>query len=136
MILCKKRPLPVFEAKDLDEAYSLGYFSGSMSRYKFLSLLKKNRDIHFKTKGSYASLYSGKEFICGMSPHFTIPRYSITKLDRSKLKKIGWSTPDGKIYSEEMVNKDDEHGKVFVRGWEQTLRVVRQKGYHVNEQVI
>lgn len=132
-----KRQPPVFEAKDLDEAYKLGYYEQSMSRWRLLELLRKrNRGIHYKNLGKYAGFYNDKEFICGASPHFTIPRYSIVKYDKTQDRRASWSTPDGVVTSREVINDDEEKGKILVRGWETTLKILKQKGFDIRSEDI
>ena len=129
MAISFKKPLGTFRAKSLDDAYLKGFFSGGMSRQRFLEILRKrnkNKNLYFRTNGDYAALFSNNDFICGFANTTTIPRYTIQQWDDS-LGRLTFT--DGR--EENIDPEDSAQGRILVRGWEPAARIIKGKGYEV-----
>lgn len=127
-----------FLAKNLDEAYKKGYFTGSMNRYELMDRITKyNPQLRWYANATHRGLFDtnvnqDKSFICGIPHNMTIPKYSLMEYDFSQDKKLQWCTEDGTRTGSEIINKNEHNYKVLARGWESILKIVEKRGYKIN----
>lgn len=124
-------------AKDLDEAYQLGFFNGSMTRYELMDrLTKHNKSLRWFANSTHRSLWDTDKgergFICGITHNSIVPRYSIMQYDFSKDKKLTYCNAFGEVTESETTNADEEEYTALARGWEATLAIVERNGYVVD----
>lgn len=135
MSRCEVRRRGCFLAKNLDEAYHKGYFTGSMQRTELMDRITKyNPQLSWKATATHrglfdTTLHQDKAFICGITHNMTIPKYSIIEYDFSKDRKLQWCTQDGTKTGTEIVNKDEHDYKVLARGWEAIFKILEKRGY-------
>lgn len=129
----RKKPLKSFEANGLDDAYNKGYFEGSISRYTLVEgLRRRNPTIRFHSNETHTGVFDGNKFVCGIAKGTTVPRYSIFQERTSKMLPV--SDEHGNILSLDTIHTDEgDSGKMLIRGWEVTLRILRGKGYVIKE---
>lgn len=130
----------VFEAASLEEAHKLGYFTGSMTRYEFMDrITRKNPSLRWYANERGMGLWDSnkgednRSFICGITRYMTIPRYSITKYDKTKDRVMNYSDAEGNITHREIIHTDEEEGIILARGWEATFKVIKGHGYEIDE---
>lgn len=124
-----------FYAKDLDEAHELGYFAGNISRWELVDRITKyNPQLRTYANKNYRGLFDSDKgkFILGISHNMTIPKYSVFRYDRSKDRRLDYTDEHGEYLSSEIINTDDEEGKMLVRGWKPTLEILEGYGYKID----
>ena len=120
----------IFYAKDLDEAYKLRYFSGSMSRWEMLERITKyNPQLREHANKTHRGIFDVErnKFILGIAYGMTIPKYSILRYDKARDRKLIYSDERGEPMGSEVVNQDPEQHKVLTRGWHNTLTMINKK---------
>ena len=132
----KRDKRPIVYAKDLDEAYEFGYFSGSMSAYELMARITKyNPSLRWHSYKRYRGLWdtarSAYSYICGVPYFNTMPKFTIMKLDTAKSRKLHYCMEDGTPTSSEVINTDNEEYKVLARGWPVILDIVKRKSYEI-----
>lgn len=130
----RKGKYPIFLAKDLDEAYALGFYGTPMHRDELMERISnKNPDVIWKASKHYRALFDSRNgFICGI-PHFsTIPQYSIMEYNFGNDRKVEYRNMYGEVTGTEITNDAEFEYKVLARGWEAILAMVEKKGYRVN----
>lgn len=130
-----------FLAKDLDEAYSLKFFSGSITRWELMDrVIKYNSSLRWFANSHYRALWDVKKgengFICGIAHSLTIPKYSILEYNFDLDKELTYCDMSGEITGSEVVNIKENDYKALIRGWAPTLSIVKRKGYEVDERGI
>lgn len=130
-----------FLAKDLDEAYSLKFFSGSMTRWELMDRITKyNPNLRWFANRTHRALWDIDKkdggFICGIDHRMTIPRYSIMEYNFDLDKKINYCDMNGEATGSEIVNMKELEYKALARGWEAILSIVKRKGYKIDERGI
>lgn len=127
------------EAESLDDAYEKGLFGSGMPRDEFLRrILKKNPFFRVHSNGSYTGLFDTENdrFVCGISKTSRIPRFTILKLDESKNRKVNYTDEHGNFTSQQVINQDEEKGKVLARSWISVFNLLRGQGYEVDDEDI
>ena len=127
-----------FLAKDLDEAYKLKFFSGSITLYELMDrVVKHNKHLRWFANKTHKALWDTSKgergFICGITNTSIIPRYSIMQYDFSKDKKVEWCNMYGEITGNETVNPDESEYQVLARGWEAIFNILEKKGYEIDK---
>lgn len=126
------------EAIDLDDAYKLGYFSGSITRYKLMEMVTKaNPQLRWHSNKASVGLFDSNKkdaFICGIGREMTIPQWTIMRYDRTQDRVLNRCTEDGDITHTEIINMDNDKGKILMRSWRSILDIVKRKGYRVNDE--
>lgn len=127
-----------FLAKDLDEAYSLKFFSGSMTRWELMDRITRyNPTLRWFANVNHRALWDTEKnengFICGIAHNLTIPKYSVLEYDFGLDKKLTYCDMNGEITGSEIVNIKENEYKALIRGWATTLAIVKRKGYEVDE---
>ena len=83
-----------FYAKDLDEAYKLGHFQGSMSRDEFLERITRyNDELHLRHGQDYVGVFTQNRLVVGIPATNTLPKFPIfstSKHDESRMLARGW----------------------------------------------
>ena len=126
-------------AASLDDAYAKGYFGSGMPFDEFCDrILKPNPELRIHRNQNYTGLFDVENnyYVCGISRFSRIPRFTITKHDEKQDKKINYSDENGNITSRQVLNRDEEKGKVLARSWISTFNMLRGQGYEVNDQDI
>jgi len=124
----------IFYAKDLDEAYGLGYFSGSMTRWELLERITRyNPQLREHANKTHRGIYDSdrSKFCLGITYGMVIPKHSILKYDKSRDRQLIYSDEFGEPTGSEIINKDPEQHKVLVRGWLNTLEMLN-KNYKID----
>ena len=124
------------QAKSLDDAYEKGYFGSGMPFDEFCErILKPNPELRIHRGPVYTGLFDVENnyYVCGISRLSRIPRFTLTKHDASQDKKINYSDEHGNITSKQVINKDEEKGKVLARSWISTFNMLRGQGYDVKD---
>lgn len=138
--MAKRSHTEIFkEAKDLDEAYEKGYFSGGMPFSEFeRRILNKNEDLRIHRGPVYTGLFdtANDYYVCGISRFSRIPMFTILKRDFSQDRKINYSDENGNITSRQVINKDEEKGKVLARSWISVFNTLKAQGYEVDDEDI
>jgi hypothetical protein len=127
------------EANDIDDAYERGYFGSGMPFDEFCDrIMKKNPEIRIHRGPKYTGLFDTENnyYICGISRFSRIPRFTIVKHDFSQDKTLNYSDEYGNITSKQVINKDEEKGKVLARSWISTFNILKGQGYEVNDEDI
>lgn len=125
-----------YYAKDLDEAYKIGYFTGSMTRWELMERINKHHpELRWYASKTHRGLYdsSRSRFLLGISNNMTIPKYSIFQYDRSKDRRLDYSDEFGNYKSTEIINTDEDEGRLIVRGWKPTLEILESHGYKIDK---
>lgn len=134
-VLPKKRPGQKElhrQAASLDDAWHKGLFSGNMSYYEFRDRIsKKNPQLKFILRRNHSSIWNGNKFITGFSNLGIIPRFSIAKLDPSKIKTVQYTDAHGDKTSKQEVNQDEEDGKILIRSWIAIFNDLKRRGYEI-----
>lgn len=123
-------------AKDLDEAYRLGYFNNSMTRWELEDrIVKYNPQLRTYASKTHRGIFDTDRgmFIMGISHNMTIPKFTMFRYDRSKDRKLDSTTEHGEYLSSEVINMDDDEGKMLVRGWKPTLETLESYGYKIDK---
>jgi hypothetical protein len=126
-------------AASVDDAYAKGFFSSGMPFDEFLDrMLKPNPGLRLHRGPAYTGLFDVENnfFVCGISRFSRIPRFTILKHDATQDKKINYSDEHGNITSRQVINKDEEKGKVLARSWISTFNMLRGQGYEVYDEDI
>jgi len=126
------------QAIDLDDAYRLGYFSNSMTRYELMArITKANPQLRWHSNKASVGLFDPNKknaFICGIGREMTIPQWTIVRYDRTQDRVLNRCTEYGEITSKEILNMDSDKGKILMRSWRSILDVVKRKGYKVHDE--
>lgn len=128
-----------FLAVNLDEAYDLGFFQGSMNKYELIDRITRyndDGDLKIFTNKTHKAIWNIRKgengFICGI-PHFsTIPKHSIMEYNFGKDKKLQYSNEYGEYTGTETINMDEFEYKVLARGWEPIFAIVEKNGFKVD----
>lgn len=127
------------KAFSIDDAYEKGYFSGGMIFEEFCErILKPNQCLKIHRGPFYTGLFDfeNNRYVCGISRFCKIPMFTIEKYDESKNKTINYSDENGNITSKQIINDDDEKGKVLARSWISVFNILRGQGYEVDDEDI
>lgn len=127
----------VWLAKDLTEAYKLGFFVNSMTRWELMGrLIKHNDTLKWFSNAAYRSLYDTAKgengFICGIPHNMIIPRYSIMEYNFELDRKLEYTNMYGEKVGEEIVNPKESEYKALSRGWETIFAIVEKNGYAID----
>src|SRR5690348_17672750 len=87
-------PVKNFYATSLEEAHSRGFMCCNLTRDKLFEIISKDNPTLRLTTNSYGgaiadtNLDPDKAFICGIGNNRTIPKFTIVRYDRDKVKKL------------------------------------------------
>lgn len=127
------------EAASIEEAYQQGLFGSGMAFDEFCHrILRPNPELRLHRNQSYTGLFDTENnyYVCGISRFSRIPRFTIIKRDKAQDKKITYTDEHGNVTSRQIVNKDEEKGKVLARSWIATFNILRGQGYEVDDEDI
>ena len=127
-----------FLVKDLDEAYSLGLYCSRMHRDEFMERVTKyNPDLRWFANKTHRALWDisagDNGFICGITHHSIMPKYSLMEYDFSKDRKLNYSDMYGNATGQSaVINPDENKYTVLARGWENIFAIVERNGYQID----
>lgn len=124
------------EAASIEDAYQQGLFGSGMPFDEFVDrMLKPNPELRIHRGKHYTGLFDTENnyYVCGISRFSRIPRFTIMKYDKAKDRKINYSDEQGNITSRQVLNKDEEKGKVLARSWISVFNILKAQGYNVND---
>jgi len=127
------------EASSVDGAYRDGLFGSGMPYDEFeRRILRKNNGLRIHRGATHTGLFDteNNRFVCGISRYSRIPRFTIVKHDFLQDRKINYSDENGNVTSKQIINTDDEKGKVLVRSWISVFNILRGQGYEVDDEDI
>ena len=123
-------------AANLDEAYKKGYFTGSMTRWELMERITKyNPELRWYANKTHRGLFDthrGK-FICGIPHNLTIPKFSIQRYDKKQERKVDFTNMYGEYVGTEIIQTDDLDGLYLARGWPIIFKMLKKRGYKINE---
>jgi len=123
------------QARDLDEAYSEGYFSGSISRDELMErVCKLNDDARWYANVTHRGLWIRGKFVCGIGHESTIPKFTIIRYDTKLDKTLNYSDQHGNVIGKKIINKDELKGRILMRGWPVIINMIKSKGYEVDDE--
>lgn len=126
-------------AASIDEAYQLGYFGSGMPFDEFLHrILRPNPELRLHRNATHTGLFDteNNHYVCGISRFSRIPRFTIVKYDKTQDRKVNYSDENGNITSRQILNRDEEKGRVLARSWISTFNILRGQGYEVDDEDI
>lgn len=130
-----------FLAKDLDEAYMMGFYTGNISRWELERRIQRhNPTLKFIKTETHCALWDTSKltdddhtgFICGTPRLMTIPKFSIMEYNFGKDRKLEYTNLYGEKTGEEILNTDEYNYKVLARGWEAIFGIVEKQGYKID----
>jgi len=114
------------QAASLQDAFNKGYYTGSMTRWELMERIeKKNPSARWYSTVKHRGLWIRGKFICGIGSNLTIPKFSITRYDKSK---------DIKCWGEVIDNTDEWKDIILMRSWRVIFNTIKQKGYEVDDE--
>jgi len=123
------------EARDLDEAYKLGYFSSSMRRDELMERVSRvNPDAQWKANATHRGLWIRNKFVCGIGHEMVIPQFTIVRYDKSQDRTLRYSDQHGNLFGKKIVNRDEMKGRILMRSWRVIINKIKQKGYEVDDE--
>lgn len=129
-----RKPTFTFIAGSLDDAYHKGYFCGSITRNELMErIMKYNDELRWYANKTHRGLFDSfrGKFICGITHNMTIPKYSISQLNKRYERELPTLQHDGSVKTQ-YIQTDPDEGKIIARGWYPTLQMVEAKGYKVD----
>ena len=122
-------------ARSLDEAYSSGYFQGSLSKHEILDRIqKKNDDARFHASKDYIGIWIRGRFIIGLPNISTHPKFTIFKYDPRFDRSIDLTTEDGEFIETRTHNFDPDQHKALARSWFEIFRALDAKRIEYNDE--
>lgn len=119
--------------KDLDEAFKLGYFTGSMTRWELIERIEKvNPLAKVYASQTHRGLFIDNKFICGIGHNLTIPQFTLIHRDKSLIKTLNYANVHGEIIGHKQINKNDKDGRIMMRSWKTIFNFITQAGYEVD----
>lgn len=125
-------------AKDKDEAYRLGFFSGSIHRDELMERITKfNPTLRWFATPTHRALWDWTKgengFICGIPHDSIIPKISIMEYNFDKDRRLNYTNMYGETTGSEIINMDEYKYQVLARGWESIFAIVEQNGYEIDK---
>lgn len=120
------------QARSLDEAYELKYFSGSMRRDELMErVCKANPEARWIANVTHRGLWIRNKFVCGIGNEMVIPQFTIVRYDKTQDKTLQYSDKHGNPFGKKIINRDQLKGRILMRSWKVIINKIKQKGYEV-----
>ena len=96
---------------------------------------KYHPELRWYANVNYRGLYDSHKgkFLLGISHNMTIPKYTMFRYDRSKDRRLDYTNEHGEYLSSEIINTDDDEGKMLARGWLPSLQILEGYGYTIDK---
>lgn len=128
-----------FRPKSLQDGFEKGYFAESISRDEFMDrVTKHNPHLRWTAsethRGLYDPLRKRKQFLCGVSHNYTVPKHSMLEYHPEAEKKHRITNEWGEVTSIEKEYTRENEDIMLVRGWADVFDILERRGYKIDRE--
>lgn len=129
----------IFKPESLQDGYNKGYYCESMTRDEFMDRITKyNEQLRWVATETHCGLFDPllkrKQFICGISHNYTVPKHDMMEYHPDAVKKYRYTNEYGDL----METKEDylrkEEDRFLVRGWAMVFDILERRGYKIDRE--
>ena len=129
----------LFKTESLDNGFASGYYCESITRDEFMDRITKyNPQLRWVAtethRGLYDPLLKRKQFICGISHNYTVPKHDMMEHHEFKYKTHKYTNEWGEVTHTDREYLNEDKDKFLVRGWAMVFDVLERRGYKIDRE--
>lgn len=129
----------LYKPTSLSDGFAKGYYAESINRDEFMDRITKHNPQLFWVatedyRGLYDPLLKRKQFICGISHNYTVPKHDMMEYHADAIKKYNYTNEHGEIIETKEDYLRKESDKMLVRGWASVYSILERRGYKIDRE--